>query len=134
MSRALAATVLAFVLTGPVAADAAEITVWTARAIATVLAETGPLFERATGQTPEVSSDLPSTFERRARAGQPVDLLITGSSPLDQWIKAGRIIAETRTDIAHSGIGVAVRAGARKPDIATTEAFVSSSPDRWPFP
>ena len=49
--------------------------------------------------------------------------MITGSPPLDGWIKDGRIIAETRTDIARSGIGVEVRAGARKPDISSVEAF-----------
>ena len=43
--------------------------------------------------------------------------------PVDEWIKAGKIISETRTDIARSGIGVAVRAGAREPDISSVEAF-----------
>ena len=42
---------------------------------------------------------------------------------MDDWIKAGRIIAETRKDIARSGIGVGVRAGARKPDVSSVEAF-----------
>ena len=49
--------------------------------------------------------------------------MITGSPPLDRFIKEGRIIPETRTDIARSGIGVEVRAGARKPDISSVEAF-----------
>ena len=43
--------------------------------------------------------------------------------PVDDWIKGGRIIAATRTDIARSGIGVEVRAGARKPDVSSVEAF-----------
>lgn len=42
---------------------------------------------------------------------------------MDEWIKSGRIIAETRVNIARSGIGVEVRAGARKPDISSVEAF-----------
>lgn len=49
--------------------------------------------------------------------------MISGSAPVDEWIKDGKIIAETRTDIARSGIGVEVRAGARKPDISSVEAF-----------
>lgn len=105
------------------ASGGAAINVWAARALATVLAEIGPEFTRATGHRLEVSSGLADEFERRATAGEPFDLLITGSGPLDSMIAAGRIRAETRTDIARSGIGVEVRAGARKPDISSVEAF-----------
>jgi molybdate transport system substrate-binding protein len=103
--------------------DAAEIKVWTARAVATVLAEVGPQFERATGHKLAISTDLSSPFVRRAQAGEPFDLLITGSGPLDGLIKDGKIIAATRTEIARSGIGVGVRAGAPRPDISSVEAF-----------
>jgi molybdate transport system substrate-binding protein len=104
-------------------ANAPEIKVWTARAIATVLAEVGPQFERVMGYKLTISSDLPAGFVRRANSGEPFDILISGSAPVDEWIKEGRIIAETRADIARSGIGVEVRAGARKPDISSVEAF-----------
>jgi|SRR5262245_31644534 len=104
-------------------ANAPEIKVWTARAIATVLAEVGPQFETATGHKLVISSDLPTAFLRRANAGEPFDILISGSAPVDEWIKEGKILAETRTDIARSGIGMGVREGARKPDITSVEAF-----------
>jgi molybdate transport system substrate-binding protein len=104
-------------------ANAPEIKVWTARAIATVLAEVGPQFERTTGYKLAISSDLPTEFARRANAGEPFDVLISGSAPVDEWIKEGKIIADTRADIARSGIGVEVRAGARKPDVSSVEAF-----------
>jgi molybdate transport system substrate-binding protein len=100
--------------------------VWTARALATVLAEIGPEFERDTGHKLVVSSDLPNAFTRRANQGESFDILITSSSVLDDWIKEGRIKAQTRMNIARSGIGVAVRAGARKPDISSVEAFKRS--------
>ena len=119
----ITAVALTFILAQPVTADAAEIKVWTARAIATVLTEVGPQFERTTGHHLNVYSGLPADFLRRANAGEPFDILITGSSPVDEWIKDGKIIAETRTDIVRSGIGVEVRAGARKPDISSVEAF-----------
>jgi len=115
--------VIAVVLASPVGAAADEIRVWTARAIATVLAEIGPEFERGTGHRLIVTSDLPPAFLRRLDAGEPFDLLISGSSPVDEWIQNGKIAANTRADIARSGIGVEVKAGSRKPDIRTVDAF-----------
>lgn len=125
MNRIISTTAVAvtFFLAQPVIANASEIRVWTARAFATVLAEIGPQFERETGHKLNIVSDLPAAFERRVKAGEQFDILISGSSPVDEWIKNGRILAETRVDIARSGIGVEVRAGARKPDISSVEAF-----------
>jgi molybdate transport system substrate-binding protein len=117
------AVALALLLAQPILADAAELRVWGARAIATVLAEIGPEFERTTGHTLMVSSDLPPAFVRRAEAGEPFDIFASGSAPVEEWIKAGRLVAEKSTDIARSGIGVEVRAGARKPDISSVDAF-----------
>ena len=87
------------------------------------LAEIGSEFERETGHTLIVSSDLPAAFERRVTAGESFDLLISGSPPVDEWIGRGRIVAATRTEIARSGIGVEVRAGAPRPDISSVDAF-----------
>jgi molybdate transport system substrate-binding protein len=109
--------------TGTARQSPGEIKVWTARAIATVLAEIGPEFERTTGYRLSVTRDLPPAFARRASAGEPFDVIVSGSATIDEWSKAGRILPETRTDIARSGIGVEVRAGAVKPDISSVEAF-----------
>lgn len=114
---------LAATLGSPAGAGAAEITIFTTRAIATVLAEVGGEFERATGHTLIVVSDLPTGFLRRVNAGAHFDVLISGSTPVDEWIRDGRLVATTRTDLARSGIGVEVRAGRPKPDISTVEAF-----------
>ena len=123
MVRAIGILGLVLVLVQPARVRRDEITVWTARAIATVLAEIGSEFERTSGHRLIVTSDLPPAFLRRANAGQSFDLLISGSATIDEWIKDGRIAAATRTPISRSGIGVEVKTGARKPDIRTVEAF-----------
>jgi molybdate transport system substrate-binding protein len=105
------------------AAGAAEVKVFTARAIATVLNEIGPEFERATGHRLNVISGLPPQFIRQINAGEPVDVVVTGSPVIDGLIKDGKVIADTRTNLVRSGIGVEVRAGAPKPDISSVEAF-----------
>ena len=112
---------LSFLIALPAAAppraaaqDCGEIRVWTARALATVLAEIGSQFERSTGCRLNVISDLTGAFVRRADAGESFDLVISVSSTVDAWISEGRVIASTPTDLARSGIGVEVRAGAPK--------------------
>jgi len=128
MNRTVATTAIALTLVvgQPALANAAEIHVWTARAIATVLAAIGPQFERTTGHRLNIYSGLPDDFQKRANAGDPCDVIVSGSAPIARWIKEGRLVAETRTDIARSGVGVAVRSGARKPDIRSLEAFTQS--------
>jgi molybdate transport system substrate-binding protein len=125
MSRLVstASFLVAFIIAQPLVVNAREIRIWTARAIATVLAEVGPEFERKTGHKLIVSSDLPPAFAARADKGEEFDLLITGSSVIDDWIAAGRINKNTRTPISRSGIGVGVRAGSHKPDISSVDAF-----------
>jgi molybdate transport system substrate-binding protein len=114
---------MAVLLANPAGAAADEIRVWTTRAIATVLADVGSEFERATGHRLIITSDLPPAFQRRFDAGEVVDVLISGSGPIDEWIRAGKIVAQSRAEIARSGIGVEVRAGGPKPDISTVDAF-----------
>ena len=70
-----AAVALTLSLAQPGRANAAEIHVWTARAIATVLAEIGPQFERTTGHHLDVYSGLPVDFDKRVTAGDPLDVL-----------------------------------------------------------
>src|SRR5215213_4338943 len=79
-----------------------EVRVWTARAFATVLAEVGPEFERASGFRLQVVSDLPPGFARRAAAGERFDLLISGSATVNEWGRAGRLAAATRMALARS--------------------------------
>ena len=124
MRRALIASLGSMVIAAlPVIAHGAEIKVFTTRAIATVLREVGPDFERATGHHLEVTSDIAIRMVRRIRAGEPFDFLVAAPGQIDELIKEGRIVSATRTDLARSGIGVQVRTGARKPDITSVETF-----------
>jgi molybdate transport system substrate-binding protein len=82
-----------------------------------------PQFERASGQ--KVTTTWAGTVEimKRIPAGEVHDLIIVSSTELDELIKQGKIAAGSRLDIAKSGIGVAVRAGAPKPDVGSAEAL-----------
>jgi molybdate transport system substrate-binding protein len=123
--RSLIIALMAFGLVPPhaTAQPRGEIRVWAARALATVLSEVGSEFEQASGYALVVTSDLPTGFAKRAAAGERFDILISMSPTVDQWINDGKVVAASRRDLARSGIGVAVRAGAPKPDISTVDAF-----------
>ena len=114
---------LFFVFAHVTAVSAAEVNVLSARAIATVLNEIGSEFEQTSGHKLNVMSGLPSEFIKHIDTGAPVDLVVSGSAPVDRLVQDGKLVAGTRTDLVRSGIGVGVRAGAPKPDISSVEAF-----------
>jgi molybdate transport system substrate-binding protein len=80
-----------------------------------------PQFERATGHQVE-NLWVPSVqMMNRLKGGETVDLVILSAAALEDLRKAG--IVSERTDLAKSGIGVAVKAGAPKPDISSSAAL-----------
>jgi molybdate transport system substrate-binding protein len=56
-------------------------------------------------------------------AGATGDVAIMTRQGIDQLVGEGKIVAGSTADIAQSGVGIAVRAGAPKPDIGTVEAL-----------
>ena len=80
-----------------------------------------PPFEHATGHKVE-NLWVPSVqMMNRLKEGETVDLVILSAAALEDLRKAG--IVSERTDLARSGIGVAVKAGAPRPDISSGAAL-----------
>jgi molybdate transport system substrate-binding protein len=109
-------------------ARAAEIKVMTSGAFTEAYLHIIPEFERAT-QNKIVTSygasmgNAPDSIPSRMERGEPVDVVILAAEALDQLIKAGKVIPGSRVDLVRSSIGMAVRAGAPKPDISTVDAL-----------
>lgn len=98
-----------------------EIKVMTSAAFKEAYLELVPEFERATGHK-VVTLWVPSVqMMRRLKGGETVDLVILSAASLDELIQAG--IISNRIDLAQSGVGVAVKAGAPRPDISSGEAL-----------
>ena len=102
---------------------AADVDVIASTAMREVLDELVPMFERASGHKVTVTFLSGAVLPGKVRAGAPADLVVTTPETIDDLVKAGKVEAGTRVDFVRSGAGVAVRAGAAKPDIATPEAF-----------
>ncbi len=104
------------------AADAAEVKVIGSPAMRVIMSELGPEFERATGHRLAIQYELGPQARRQIAAGESFDVAIV-SFDVDDFIKQGKIAAGTRTVLGRTGIGVAVRKGAPRPDISTSDAF-----------
>src|SRR5687767_13064025 len=65
------------------------------------------------------ADSIPSRLER----GEAVDVVIVADDALNQLIENGRVLADSRVALARSGIGMAVRKGAPKPDISSLDAL-----------
>src|SRR6266849_3617065 len=105
------------------AVHAAEIRVLSTQATEQAYRELVPQFEKASGH--KVTTVFTGTLDanKRLAAGEIYDLLIMSAPSIEEHIKAGKAVAGSRVDLAKSGVGVGVKAGAPKPDISTTEAL-----------
>ena len=102
---------------------AAEITVMLSAAFKAAYLELVPQFERQTGN--KVTALWVSTVEmmKRLKGGEVVDVVILSAPPIAELTKAGVIAAGSSVDLATCGVGVAVRAGAPKPDLSSGDAL-----------
>jgi molybdate transport system substrate-binding protein len=107
--------------------QAREVRVMSAGATAPAYLQLVPAFESKTKQkavTLATSTGLGAqAIVARVRAGEPVDVVLIASNVMDDLMKDGVIRKDSRIDIARSSIGMAVRAGARKPDITTIDGL-----------
>lgn len=60
---------------------------------------------------------------RRVAAGEAVDIVVLAAQAIDKLVAGGSVVAGSRTDLAVSGVAIAVRAGAARPDIGSANAL-----------
>ena len=87
-----------------------------------------PEFQRTSGIKVETGSGAsqgsgPQTIAAQLARGVPADVVIMSREGLTELVAAQRIVAGTDVDLARTPLGLAVRAGAAKPDVSTVEAF-----------
>jgi molybdate transport system substrate-binding protein len=104
-------------------ANAAEITVLSTQATEQAYRELLPQFEKATGHTVKITYTGTLDAKKRIAAGEFFDLLIMASPEIESFLASGTLAPGSRVDLAKSGVGIGVKAGAPKPDISSTEAF-----------
>jgi molybdate transport system substrate-binding protein len=103
--------------------QAAELKVLAGGSMTASLNELGPRFERATGHKLTLVFDSTPNLIKAATSGAPFDLGVVPVDVMKDAAARTRFAAGPTIDIARVGYGVAVRAGAPKPDVSTPDAL-----------
>jgi molybdate transport system substrate-binding protein len=91
-----------------------------------LLAELSAAYAQQTGVRVEIESVGGVDAAKRVLAGEAFDVVFLATDAIDKLVQAGRILADSKVDLAASGVAVAVKKGAAHPDIAS-EAAVRSA-------
>jgi molybdate transport system substrate-binding protein len=118
-----ATAVLAMAAAAPTTGRTAEIRLICSNGYHAVIDVLGPQYEKATGNKLVVSYGLAAALQKEIEGGAPFDITILAPPQMDALVKQGKVVADTRTVLAKSGMGVMVRTGAPKPDVSTVDAF-----------
>ena len=87
-----------------------------------LLADLAALLRRDAAPVVEIESVGGVDAAKRVRAGEAFDAVVLAAEAIDALIASGHIVAGSRVDLVRSGVSVAVRAGAPRPDIGSEEA------------
>jgi molybdate transport system substrate-binding protein len=125
--RALYASLAALLLFST-AASAAEVRVMISGGLTAAFNALVPAYEKQTGNKVLVAygpsmGTTANAIPVRLERGEPADVLIMVGNALADLAKKGKVIADSQVDLVKSPIGVAVKAGAPKPDISSPEAL-----------
>jgi len=104
-------------------AGAAEIKVLSGTGAKGAVTDLGPQFEAATGHKLVMEFGGFVALKRKIDAGETFDVAILSPAMIDNLAALGKVAAGTRATLGRTGVGVAVRKGAPKPDISSVEAF-----------
>ena len=102
---------------------ASEIKLLSTTALKTSLDELLPRFERATGHKVTASYGFAAQLAKRIEGGEAADATILSGQALDGLAKQGKVVGDSRIDVARSAIMVAVKQGTRRPDVSSVEKF-----------
>jgi molybdate transport system substrate-binding protein len=107
---------------------AADVHVVSSGGFAAAYKTLAPEFEQTTGNHlitgwgPSMGNTTDAVPQRLAR-NEPIDVLIMVGSALGKLVREGKIIPDSRVDLASSAIGIAIRSGSPKPDITTVDSL-----------
>jgi molybdate transport system substrate-binding protein len=118
-----AVAVAAFLLAQRTPAQTKELRVFISDGMKPVVEELTPQIEKAIGRKLAAQFNSSKNLRDKIQNGESFDAAILTADILDDLIKQGKIAPASRVELARTGMGVGVRAGAAKPDISTPDAL-----------
>lgn len=88
-----------------------------------VLAELLAAYKQSSGTDVAMESVGGVDAAKRVQADEAFDVVVLASDAIDKLTAAGKVVAGSKVDLVHSGVAIAVKAGAPRPDIGTEEAL-----------
>jgi molybdate transport system substrate-binding protein len=88
-----------------------------------VLNELAQAWEQRSGRKVALESVGGVDAARRVAAGEAFDFVVLAADAIDKLVASGQVVAGSRVDLVDSGVAVAVKAGATRPDISSEEAL-----------
>ena len=104
-------------------AESAELRVLCANGMQPVMEDLAPKFERATGHKLAIAFATGGVTIQRARDDEAADVVIAIRQGIDALVKDGKAAADNVTALASTGISIAVRKGASRPNVSSPEAL-----------
>jgi molybdate transport system substrate-binding protein len=101
----------------------ADVTVYSSIGVRSAAEELFRKFETRSSSRLTVTWGTAPMLVARIEAGERADVLILSRAGIDSLIKQGKIVPGSDVTLAGSGVAIAVKAGAAKPDISTPEAL-----------
>jgi len=81
------------------------------------------MYERDTGMAVAIESVGGVDVAKRVQADEPFDVVVLASDAIDKLVAGGKVVAGSKVNVAHSGVAVAVKAGAPHPRIDSEAAL-----------
>ncbi len=101
----------------------AELTVYSSIGVRSAAEALFRQFEKTSGHKLAVTWGTAPMLVKRIEGGETADVLILSRAGIDALSKQGKIAPGSDVTLAGSGVAIAVKAGAPKPDISTPEAL-----------
>jgi molybdate transport system substrate-binding protein len=105
---------------GPIWSD---LKVFCSNGVKAAIEELRPQMERTAGRPLTIVFDSTGRLTQRIDRREAFDVVIIGADGVQALAQRSIVAADPRADIGRTGVGIGVRAGARKPDISTPEAL-----------
>lgn len=87
-----------------------------------VLTDLGDIYEQRSGHPVAVVAVGGVDASRRVNDGEPFDFVVLADEAIERLATGGSVVPGSRTDLARSGVAIAVPAGAARPDVSTESA------------